>query len=83
MYILMFDGEIADLPAAVASAAPTLEEAFARICCHCGLSYRFVPIAASFECIVQGPQVELQLLPVHRFRHTVRTHRCIVADACE
>jgi len=22
---------------------PTLDQAFARICCHCGLSYRFVP----------------------------------------
>ena len=25
------------------NSAQTLEEAFARICCHCGLSYRFEP----------------------------------------
>jgi len=44
MYVLMFDGEIADTPtAAMASTVPTLDQAFARICCHCGLSYRFVP----------------------------------------
>ena len=43
MYVLMFDGEIADTPAtAIANTAHTLDQAFARICCHCGLSYRFV-----------------------------------------
>lgn len=43
MYVLMFDGEISDTPtAAMANTAPTLDQAFARICCHCGLSYRFV-----------------------------------------
>jgi hypothetical protein len=23
---------------------PTLDQAFGRICCNCGLSYRFVPV---------------------------------------
>jgi len=40
----MFDGELADTPTtAMAATVPTLDQAFARICCHCGLSYRFVP----------------------------------------
>jgi len=44
MYVLMFDGELADTPTtAMAATVPTLDQAFARICCHCGLSYRFVP----------------------------------------
>lgn len=43
MYVLMLDGEVADTPTAtIAAAVPTLDQAFARICCHCGLSYRFV-----------------------------------------
>ena len=43
MYVLMFDGEVADTPtAAMALTVPTLDQAFARICCRCGLSYRFV-----------------------------------------
>jgi len=43
MYVLMFDGVIDDTPAtAMATTVPTLDQAFARICCHCGLSYRFV-----------------------------------------
>jgi hypothetical protein len=43
MYVLMLDGEIADTPTAAMSATvPTLDQAFARICCHCGLSYRFI-----------------------------------------
>jgi len=44
MYVLMLAGEIADTPTtAMANTVPSLEAAFARICCHCGLSYRFVP----------------------------------------
>ena len=44
MYVLMFDGAIDETPtAAMAATVPTLDQAFARICCHCGLSYRFVP----------------------------------------
>lgn len=43
MYVLILDGEIADTPTAAMSATvPTLDQAFARICCHCGLSYRFI-----------------------------------------
>ena len=45
MYFLMQDGELSDTPtAATAATVATLDQAFARICCHCGLSYRFVPV---------------------------------------
>jgi len=43
MYVLVFDGAIDETPtAAMAATVPTLDQAFARICCHCGISYRFV-----------------------------------------
>jgi len=40
MYVLKLYGHLADIPVG-ADAVPTLEEAFARICCHCGLFYKF------------------------------------------
>ena len=44
MYVLMLAGEIVETPTtAMANTVPTLDQAFARICCHCGLSYRFMP----------------------------------------
>lgn len=43
MYVLMFAGEEEETPTtATANTVPTLDQAFARICCRCGLSYRFV-----------------------------------------
>jgi hypothetical protein len=43
MYVLIFDGEIDETPTtAMAATGPTLDQAFARICCPCGLSYQFV-----------------------------------------
>lgn len=42
MYVV-FAEELNDLAAVKAHTVPTLEEAFARIVCHCGLSYRFEP----------------------------------------
>jgi hypothetical protein len=39
MYVLMFDREVADTPTtAIAATVPTLDQAFARICCRWGLS---------------------------------------------
>ena len=44
MYVLMLHGVIDETPtAAMAATVPTLDQAFASICCRCGLSYRFVP----------------------------------------
>ncbi|HKU54046.1 MAG TPA: hypothetical protein VJP60_01675 [Rhizomicrobium sp.] len=44
MYVLMLAGEIVDTPTtAMANTLPSLEAAFARICCISGLSYRFAP----------------------------------------
>ena len=43
MYVLMFDSEVGGSPTAnTANAVPSLSEAFERICCHCGLSHRFM-----------------------------------------
>ncbi len=43
MYVV-FAEEFDVSPAKVAAnTVGTLDQAFARICCHCGLSYRFVP----------------------------------------
>ena len=43
MYVV-FAGEMDTTPAGVASnTVRTLDQAFARICCNCGLSYRFAP----------------------------------------
>jgi hypothetical protein len=33
------------------NSAETLEQAFARICCHCGLSYRFEPAGEYGWCL--------------------------------
>ena len=40
MYVV-FAEELESGPPRPRNSAGTLEEAFARICCHCGLSYRF------------------------------------------
>ena len=42
MYVV-FAEELGSGPPNPRNSAQTLEEAFARICCHCGLSYRFEP----------------------------------------
>ena len=42
MYVV-FAEELDQTPPGPGNSARTLEEAFARICCRCGLSYRFVP----------------------------------------
>lgn len=42
MYVV-FAEELDNAPATSAHMAATLDQAFARICCRCGLSYRFVP----------------------------------------
>ena len=42
MYVV-FAEELDSGPPNPRHSAETLEEAFARICCHCGLSYRFEP----------------------------------------
>ena len=43
MYVL-FAEELDATPPGPSNSARTLDEAFARICCRCGLSYRFVPV---------------------------------------
>jgi hypothetical protein len=42
MYVV-FAEELNGAPPGPANNARTLDEAFARICCRCGLSYRFSP----------------------------------------
>jgi hypothetical protein len=42
MYVV-FAEELEDVARVGANIVPTLEEAFARIACRCGFSYRFVP----------------------------------------
>ena len=42
MYVV-FAEELEDVARVGANIVPTLEQAFARIACRCGLSYRFVP----------------------------------------
>ena len=42
MYVV-FAEELEDMARVGANTVPTLEQAFARIACRCGLSYRFVP----------------------------------------
>src|SRR4051812_30405026 len=42
MYVV-FAEELDSGPPNPRHSVETLEEAFARICCHCGLSYRFEP----------------------------------------
>jgi hypothetical protein len=42
MYVLVFAGEVEETPTTMsANTVPTLDQAFARIMCRCGLSYRF------------------------------------------
>src|ERR1700761_6638283 len=42
MYVV-FAEELASSPPNARNSARTLDEAFARICCRCGLSYEFFP----------------------------------------
>ena len=43
MYIVFAEEFDATATKANENTVSTLDQAFARICCHCGLSYRFVP----------------------------------------
>lgn len=50
MYVV-FAEELDRTPPGPGHHAATLEEAFARICCRCGLSYRFEPAEEQGWCL--------------------------------
>lgn len=51
MYVV-FAEELESAPPNPRNSAQTLEEAFARIACHCGLSYRFEPAGEYGWCLI-------------------------------
>lgn len=51
MYVV-FAEEVDAAPPGPSNSARTLNEAFARICCRCGLSYRFVAVEDGWTLVM-------------------------------